>query len=127
MMVSTGNYLFPFDGEVQVWFFHYLPKVVQQEFLQATGRSADRYRLLTWPQLLAMAEAAGLKVAHVETCESGWLLNALEGMLSSHDASGDPHRRAAAVERIRQLVTSDPNWMPMWHAFFRKPARIGEN
>ena len=70
LMVSTGNYLFPYDGEVQIWFFHYLPKELQQQLLEMTGRSADRYGLLTWAQLLGMAQSSGLALAHVETCET---------------------------------------------------------
>lgn len=120
LMVSTGNYLFPFDGEVQIWFFHYLPQAVQKEFLAAIGRSADRYGLLTWPQLLGMAESAGLGLAHVETCETAGLLADIERWLvplmpRTQAGSG------AALTRIREMVVSDPNWMPMWHAFFRKP------
>ncbi len=120
-MVSTGNHQFPFDGEVQIWFFHYLPRAVQKEVLEATGRSADRYGLLIWPQLLGMAEAAGLGLAHVETCESDWLLKAMEGMLGSLGGGFTADQRRSAMERIANMVTTDPNWMPMWHAFFRKP------
>jgi cyclopropane fatty-acyl-phospholipid synthase-like methyltransferase len=122
LMVSTGNYLFPYDGEVQIWFFHYLPEAVQKELLQAIGRSADRYGLLSWSQLLGMTEAAGLTLAHVETCETEGLLRTMEGWLSglSGAASASADRRSA-TERIRTMVTTDPNWMPMWHAFFRKP------
>lgn len=122
LMVSTGNYLFPYDGEVQIWFFHYLPKEVQKELLETTGRSADRYGLLTWPQLLVMAQAAGLTLAHVETCETEHLLTILEGWLMPlFDAGMARDRRRLAVERIRSKVTTDPNWMHMWYAFFRKP------
>lgn len=122
LMVSTGNYLFPFDGEVQIWFFHYFPKTVQLELLEALGRSADKYGLLTWAQLLEMAESSGLQLAHVETCETDGLLKTMENCMSPLFGAGvDAAQRHAAMGRIKALVTTDPNWMPMWHAFFRKP------
>jgi hypothetical protein len=34
----------------------------------------------------------------------------------------DPAQRRLAMDRIRNLANTDPDWMPMWHAFFRKPA-----
>lgn len=122
LMVSTGNYLFPFDGEVQIWFFHYFPKEVQMELLSALGRSADRYGLLTWAQLLGMTESAGLRLAHVETCDTDGLLKTMEGCMAPLYGHGsDAAQRRKSLERIRTMATTDPNWMPMWHAFFRKP------
>ena len=121
-MVSTGNYLFPYDGEVQIWFFHYLPRPVQAEILQTIGRSADRYGLLTWAQLVHMTESAGLALAHVETCETDGFLKTVEDCMSPLFGSGsDSRHQRMAMDRIRRMVTTDPNWMPMWHAFFRKP------
>lgn len=122
MMVSTGNHQFPFDGEVQIWFFHYLPKPVQLEMLQMLGRSADRYGLLTWPQLLGMAQRAGLELVSVETCETDGLARDLERWMLPLMSPEARDRSQATFEHLRQLTRTDPNWMPMWHAFFRKPA-----
>lgn len=122
LMVSTGNYQFPYDGEVQIWFFHYFPKAVQKELLDGIGRSADRYGLLTWAQLVHMTESAGLGLAHVETCEAGGLLKTMEdSMAPLFGPAVDSAHRRSTLDRVRHLVTTDPNWMPMWHAFFRKP------
>jgi len=122
MMVSTGNYLFPYDGEVQIWFFHYLPKAVQKQVLEKTGRSGDRYGLLTWAQMLDITGSSGLELAHVETCDTDGLSKDIGRLLSplfTSGAASDGSR--LALEQIRELITSDPHWMPMWHAFFRKP------
>ena len=121
MMVSTGNHQFPFDGEVQIWFFHYLPRSVQLELLNMTGRSADRYGLLTWPQLLGMTDAAGMQLAQVETCDTGGLTRDLERWIGSLMSAEAQSQSQATLDRLRTMVRSDPNWMPMWHAFFRKP------
>lgn len=127
LMVSTGNYLFPFDGEVQIWFFHYFPKAVQLELLSALGRSGDWYGLLTWAQLLDMTQSAGLDLAHVETCETDGLMRTIESCMSPLFGSGvDSEQRRRTMERIRTMATTDPNWMPMWHAFFRKPDASGK-
>jgi 2-polyprenyl-3-methyl-5-hydroxy-6-metoxy-1,4-benzoquinol methylase len=122
LMVSTGNYLFPYDGEVQIWFFHYLPKELQQLLLQVTGRSADRYGLLTWAQLHGMTQSAGLTLAHVETCEMDDLLRTMEGWIVPLCVPGtDSSRSLSTMEKIREKISKDPNWMHMWYAFFRKP------
>lgn len=124
MMVSTGNHDFPFDGEVQIWFFHYLPKVVQREFMEMTGRSADRYGLLTWKQLLGMTNDAGLDLVRVETCDTNGLLHSLEGWIVSLMSAEARADSGEILRRLREKVGNDPNWMPMWHAFFRKPESL---
>jgi 2-polyprenyl-3-methyl-5-hydroxy-6-metoxy-1,4-benzoquinol methylase len=123
MMVSTGNHSFPLDGEVQLWLFHYLPRDIQQETLDALDRTADRYGLLTWPQLTGLTEGAGLRLAHVETCEVESFLAALRAWFLVQRLAGIPWGLPpVTVTRIGELMTRDPRWMPMWHAFFDKPA-----
>ncbi len=121
MMVSTGNHQFPFDGEVQMWFFHYLPKPVQLEMLRLLGRSGDRYGLLTWQQLLGLTQRAGLELVHVETCETDGLVRDLERWLQPLMSAEARSRATDSFDGMRRMVATDPNWMPMWHAFFRKP------
>lgn len=122
LLISTGNYNFPLDQEVQIWFFHYLPQLVQHEFLAMTGRSADRYGLLTWTQLKDMAEAGGLELASVETCDTEAWAGTLERWLRPLMTPEAVGRAPATFARLREQVAQDPHWMPMWHAFFRKPA-----
>jgi len=122
LMVSTGNYLFPYDGEVQIWFFHYLPRELQRQLLEMTGRSADRYGLLTWAQLLGMTQSAGLELAHVETCESEGFFRTMENWIMPLCPPGtDPGRARSAMALVREKISKDPHWMHMWFAYFRKP------
>ena len=37
-LISTGNYLFPRDGEVDLWFYHWLPRAEKEAYNRATNR-----------------------------------------------------------------------------------------
>lgn len=66
-LISTGNYLFPRDGEVDLWFYHWLPRAEKEAYNRATNRSTDRYYLLTWDEFSYLLNSAGFSVRSVSS------------------------------------------------------------
>jgi hypothetical protein len=63
--LSTGNYFFPYDGETNLWLYHWLPAEEQKLYNNKTGISADNYWLLTWQEIRQLLSACNLAVESV--------------------------------------------------------------
>jgi 2-polyprenyl-3-methyl-5-hydroxy-6-metoxy-1,4-benzoquinol methylase len=107
--ISTGNYMFPFCGETNKWFFHWMPQKEQAEWLEKSGESADTYTMITWSRMARMIEAAGLKIITVHCHDvERWRPN-IEQMV---DKSG--------VDIIMKLIGENPNYMSSWQIIVEK-------
>lgn len=117
--LSTGNYSFPVDGEIETWFFHWLPPEEQALLLEEMGIDADRYGLLRWPEFEGLAENAGLRVDHVETVEVN-LIRPLLVALSFVSRLAGYRLPRREIDRLLHLLSSDPRFMPAWFVFLRR-------
>jgi len=54
LFVSTGNYAFPRDGEVDRWFYHWLPPEEQARYNDERNIYRGPYWLLTWEEMTAL-------------------------------------------------------------------------
>jgi SAM-dependent methyltransferase len=111
-MIETGNYNFPFDGEVDKWLFHWLPADVQNEWLKLIGESADTYTFLRWPILKKMIEYAGLKIIEVRSLDSERWIENIRKLI--------PEMPNGVIDMIKNLISIDPNYMSSWFIFFEK-------
>ena len=123
LFLSTGNYNFPLDGEVNMWFFHWLPKAVQGAVLDDLGIGADNYGLLTWTQLSGLIGDEGLQVERVFPCDTSRIEALLEVFAATLGfVNRGWHLPEAAVRGLIDLMRNDPHYMPTWFAFLRRPA-----
>ncbi|HKP60448.1 MAG TPA: class I SAM-dependent methyltransferase [Polyangiales bacterium] len=121
VFISTGNYNTPLDGEIKTWLFHWLPPEDQQQSLDEMGIGADNYGLLTWEQLESLCTGSGLVTERVVTGDNGGYEMFLQ--LLSFISRFHPHRPKlppGMIKRIRHRMDTDPRYMPVWYAFFRK-------
>ncbi len=112
--LSTGNYLHPWDGEVNRWLFHWLPKENKEAVTKKTGISADKYWLLTWDELSFMFKLCGLRVENIYT--DNW-----DGMFDRL-AQAFPDLDSNIREELRQLMHNDPRFMSSWFVLAEKEA-----
>jgi len=115
---STGNYLFPYDEEVNLWFYHWLPTEEKQDYNQKNKRSVDRYWLLNWDELRYLLGSCDLLVEEVSSSDTdtwdGMFLDALGNAFSNLDAD--------MAQRWTRLVKTDPHFFSSWLVFARKKA-----
>jgi len=121
MMVMTGNYCSPLDGEVQRWFFHWLPEKTRQRYMQTCHFSADHYYLLTWDEISFLFQATGLAIDNVEFLgKENWQEQLIDGLDQGfHMPSIEPEYK----EILRDLMMNDPHYFHAWGVALRKTAR----
>jgi hypothetical protein len=115
--LSTGNYEFPFNGEVNQWFVHWLPFEYQQRYLKSIGIDSDRYWLCTWEQIQALFDEAGLVIDEVVTPPQDVIT--FQKRIMGH-MKKDPSINETFGEIMKELMTSNPRFMPTWKIFFRR-------
>jgi len=113
--LSTGNFLFPRDGEVDKWLFHWLPKKCQEKWLEITAESADLYWLLTWDQLKNIFYDAGLKIKKVISPDIEHWRNYINQFTQHFDGLPENFE-----DIIMELVTNEPKYMSSWFLLFEK-------
>lgn len=107
--LNTGNYLFPRDGETDLWFYHWLPEDRKAAYRTKRGISTDKYWLLTWDELSFMLKTCGLSVTEVHTDTWDRLFDNLEKVFYDIDSE--------MCEEWRRLTTEDPAYMSSWSLF----------
>ena len=110
-MITTGNFSFPFDGEVSKWLFHWLPDETQKRWLSTAGESSDTYTLLMWSTLKKMILQSGLTIDEVRNPDSEVWRPQLEKL--------DGFTRELC-DMIIDLIKNNPNFMNSWFVFFTK-------
>ena len=108
--ISTGNYMFPWDGEVNKYFFSYLPSHIQKQWLELTGETADTYTMVTWTRMVRMLENAGFTIIKV----------------MNHDAKRwSNHMKLLGIEEsvipiLEELFGTNPHYMSAWQIIVEK-------
>jgi ubiquinone/menaquinone biosynthesis C-methylase UbiE len=121
MWLNTGNYSFPFDGEISQWFFHWMPEYAQKEYLNTAHESPDMYFLLTWPQLHEIFNAASLSVANVMCSDiDTWR----EPIYKLCETRGRNSKEISDV--ILKLISQDPQFMSSWNVTLKKQRHQGD-
>lgn len=114
--ITTGNNNFPWDGEVNKWFFHWLPAESQNKWLKSIGETADTYSFLTWPDLKNMIEGAGLTITSVENPDYEYWRPTLEKIGFRPDI----------CDIFIDLFKNNPEFMNSWFIFFEKKSLYTE-
>lgn len=115
--ISTGNFAFPFNGEVQLWAVHFLSFADQERYLQSVGIESDRYWLCTWAELQRVFTDAGLVIEHVDTPRKAALEFRDRFMRC---LKGEPGVNREFGAALLNLMITRPEFMPSWLIFFRK-------
>lgn len=114
--LSTGNYLFPRDGETNLWFYHWLPAQDKNIYNRQAGISSDRYWLLTWEEMQPLLSSCGFTLESVTSPNTdSWndmFLDRLE--LCFRDLH--PEMKNA----WKRLVSTDPRFFSSWRILARK-------
>ena len=119
LFLSTGNFRFPFDGECDKWFFHWLPMEKRRAYMKACHFSSDNYWLLTWEELSFMFASSGLQVDTVQPGGrdvSPWRDRMIENLDKTLDARFDETLKDILVD----LFANDPRFFPNWDVKLRK-------
>jgi SAM-dependent methyltransferase len=116
--ISTGNYAFPFNGEVGLWAVHWFPYALQQRYLRSVGLDSDRYWLCTWDEIRDLFGEAGLVIEEVTTPRPA-ALDFRDRIMTC--LKGEPGANAELAEILLDLMCTQPQFMPSWMIFFRKP------
>jgi SAM-dependent methyltransferase len=110
VFLSTGNYLFPRDGETDLWFYHWLPEEEKRRFNEENARSTDKYWLMTWEEMSYLLESVGLELDWVAAPEGeNWeqrFLNSLDVSFKGLDQD--------MISRWTRLVREDPRYFSSW-------------
>ncbi len=116
--ISTGNYQFPFNGEVQLWFVHWMPFEHQTRYLKSVNIDSDRYWLCTWSEVQTLFKDAGLQIDEVFTPPHG-----VQFFLSKimHILRHERHVNEEFKKVLGELMLKKPEFMPSWMIFFSKP------
>ena len=109
--LNTGNYNFPFDGEVDKFLFHWLPPETQDKWLSIAGETSDTYTMLQWPELNLMLTQAGFTIVAVENPDSENWRGAIGHLTGSVKEISDI---------IVDLIAKDPRYMSSWNIILRK-------
>ncbi len=115
--LTTGNYNFPFNGEVHLWAVHWFPYEYQQRYLQSLGLNSDRYWLCTWPELEALFREAGLRIDEVFTPPED--VKAFQARFAALFAR-DPTANATFDAILGELMLKNPAFMPSWRIFYSR-------
>jgi ubiquinone/menaquinone biosynthesis C-methylase UbiE len=115
--LSTGNYSFPFNGEVHLWAVHWFPYEYQQRYLRSLGLNSDRYWLCTWPQLGELFQEAKLCIDEIFTPpEDVKAFQARFGALFARE----PTANATFDAILGELMLKNPAFMPSWRIFYSR-------
>lgn len=115
--LSTPNFQFPYDGEVHLWFVHWLPHEYQMRYLSNHQLNSDRYWLCTWDQVQKLFAEAGLIIEKVITPPHNAL--SLRNSIMSF-LNRDPQFKKGFAEILLELMLNRPEYMPSWMVFFKK-------
>jgi len=120
--ISTGNYSFPFNGEVGLWAVHWFPFAEQQRYLRSVGLDSDRYWLCTWEEMKGLFDEAGLTIDEVTTPGPAAFdfRNRIMRCLKNERGAN-----AEFADILLELMSTRPEFMPSWMIFFRKPLDAG--
>ena len=113
--LNTGNFVFPLDGEVDKFLFHWMPPKVQNEWLAITGESADTYSMLMWPTIKRMIHESGLTIIEVVNPD----IECWRPHLEKISGFTPP-----IIEMILKLIETNPNFMNSWHILLEKKEKI---
>lgn len=117
--LSTGNYRFPYNGEVNLWFVHWLPFEHQERYLDSLGVDSDRYWLCTWEEITSLFADAGLVIEEVTTPAHD--VRSFTQRIMSH-MKKDCTINETFEEIVGELMLTRPEYMPTWKIFFRRGA-----
>ncbi len=120
--LSTGNYLFPRDGEINAWFYHWLPEKQKREYCTRRNISTDNYWLLSWQQIDYLLRDAGLAVESV---------SAPDMEEHGHSFLDDLHKAFSGLDPEmvgiwKSLIENDPRFFHAWNITARKAEQPGE-
>jgi SAM-dependent methyltransferase len=115
--LSTGNYSFPFNGEVHLWGVHWFPYEYQQRYLQSLGLNSDRYWLCTWRELEELFREARLQIDEVFTPPED--VKAFQARFAALFAR-DPSANATFNDILGELMLKHPAFMPSWRIFYSR-------
>jgi 2-polyprenyl-3-methyl-5-hydroxy-6-metoxy-1,4-benzoquinol methylase len=115
--LSTGNFQFPYNGEVHLWFLHWFPFTQQQRYLDSLGLDSDRYWLCTWEQMTRLFDEAELRIEEVFTPPHD-----VESLVATirHLMRDDPRSNDVFGDILKELMNTKPEFMPSWMIFFSK-------
>ncbi|MCI4625085.1 MAG: class I SAM-dependent methyltransferase [Candidatus Magnetoovum sp. WYHC-5] len=120
VFMSTGNYNYPIDGEVNVCCFHWLPDKYQREILKDIALNADNYGLLKWAQLEKLVLEAGLQISEIAKIDVKFFKNVVL-LLAPIISVFIPNITPKLVDVVLHMLENDPNAMPAWNVFLTKP------
>jgi SAM-dependent methyltransferase len=115
VFLSTGNYNFPRDGEVNQWFYHWLPPEKKIEYCARRNISTDKYWLLSWAEVEFLLAFSGLFVECVFSPDTDtWdpFLDNLDRVFPDLDS--------CMVDIWRDVVKKDPRFLSSWIITARK-------
>lgn len=115
--LSTGNYNFPYNGEVHAWFLHWFPYEYQQRYLKSLGLDSDRYWLCTWEQIVELFDAAGLRIDEVYTPPHD--VQSMKNIILDF-MKADYRINEEFGKILGELMNENPKFMPTWMIFFTK-------
>ena len=114
--LSTGNYIFPRDGEINAWFYHWLPAEQKREYCTRMSISTDNYWLLSWSQMDYLLRDAGLSVESVLAPDREERGDTFLDDLHKAFSGLDP----CMVGIWKNLIANDPRFFPAWNITARK-------
>jgi SAM-dependent methyltransferase len=110
LFVSTGNYAFPRDGEVNRWFYHWLPPEEQTRYNNERNITADWYWLLTWEEMATLLTLCGYEVSSVISPDADhWediLINRLALCCQDLDET--------MTSILKRMVRENPRFFASW-------------
>lgn len=115
--LSTGNYNFPWNGEVNLWLLHWFPYEYQERYLKSLNLNSDRYWLCTWNQIKQLFKEADLRIDEVYTPPHDALIfkDRIINLLRN-----EPHINKEFEGILLELISAKPEFMPSWMIFFSK-------
>lgn len=115
LWISTGNYSFPFDGETNKWFFHWLPQEYQDKFLHETNNGADKYWLLTWEQMDSLINKSGFDIYNVKSPDIDCWREHISRFLNF-----DTSESKIMIDILMELIKKNPHFMSSWNIALKK-------
>lgn len=122
IFISTGNYLFPRDGETNTWFYHWLTKETKEIYNKLKGMTADNYWLLDWKEIVFLIKTCGLSLQEVFAPDAASWDNTLIDRLASCFQGIDSHM----IGILRELIHSHPSYFPSYFLILTKNANLCE-
>lgn len=110
-LISTGNYAFPWDGEVNRWTNHWLPEEARARYMRECHFDSDRYWLLTWEEIRGLFQATGLEVQEV----AGDAMPVWHERFLDHLDKGFVGFEPELKRIWAELMEKDPRFLPCWY------------